>query len=163
MKKIEAQTLAKEKSKLIIEYIIQMLSDTEIINGSFNFSSAKIDNQKMCTLDIYVPQKDFEKHLNLGITLDHDLVLYEQLLNDLLDIFLEHETMGVTRWYSIRSSQNSFTGINAVNTIGSKIKIDLNSSGPDFNNLITNYNKRINDYVVSVNQLSEQIDSVKKI
>ena len=71
--------------------------------------------------------------------------------------------MGVTRWYSIRSSQNSFTGINAVNSIGSKIKIDLNSSGPDFNNLIANYNKRINDYIVSVNQLSEQKDSVKKI
>lgn len=173
MKKIEAQAIAPERSRLIIEYITKILSDTEKVNASMNFSSAKIDNQMMCTLDIYVPQRNFEKHLNLGITTNHDLILYEQLLNDLLDTFLEHETMGVSRYYSIKSMQDNFSGINAVNSIGSKIKINLNSSGADFNELMTKYNQRINDYVESLKKqddrkfkinvsdivlLSEQID-----
>ena len=81
MKKIEAQAISPERSRLIIEYITKILSDTEKVNASMNFSSVKIDNQIMCTLDIYVPQRNFEKHLNLGITTDHDLILYEQLLN----------------------------------------------------------------------------------
>lgn len=173
MKRIEAQAIAPERSRLIIEYITKILSDTEKVNASMNFSSAKIDNQTMCTLDIYVPQRNFEKHLNLGITNDHDLILYEQLLTDLLDTFLEHETMGVSRYYSIKSMQDNFSGINAVNSIGSKIKINLNSSGADFNELMTKYNQRINDYVDSLKKqddrkfkinvsdivlLSEQID-----
>lgn len=59
MKKIEAQALAVEKSKLTIEYITQILSNKEIVNSKMNFSSANIDGQKMCTLDIYVPEKKF--------------------------------------------------------------------------------------------------------
>lgn len=173
MKKIEAQAISAERSRLIIEYITKILSDTEKVNASMNFSSVKIDNQMMCTLDIYVPQRNFEKHLNLGITTDHDLILYEQLLNDLLNTFLEHETMGVSRYYSIKSMQENFSGINAVNSIGSKIKINLNSSGVDFNELMKKYNQRINEYADSLNKqddgklninisdivlLSEQID-----
>lgn len=88
MKKIEAQAIAPERSRLVIEYITKILSDIEKVNASMNFSSAKIDNQMMCTLDIYVPQRNFEKHLNLGITSDHSLVLYEQILNDFIDTFL---------------------------------------------------------------------------
>jgi len=156
MKKVEAQALAPEKSKLIIEYITKILSDTEKVNAMINFSSAKIDNQKMCTLDIYVPQRNYEKHLNLGITIDHELVLYERLLSDLLATFLEHETMGVSRYYSIKSMQENFTGINAVNSMGSKIKINLNSSGADFQELMKSYNKRINDHIDSINTKTEQ-------
>ena len=38
-----------------------------------NFWYVKIDDQNMCTSDIYVPETNFEKHLNLGITIDHSL------------------------------------------------------------------------------------------
>ena len=109
MKKLEAKALAPEKSKLVVEYITQILSDTEKVNSVMDFWHAKIDGQDMCTLNIYVPETNFEKHLNLGITLDHSLVLYEQILNDFLDTFLEHKTMCVTRYYSIKSMQNNFS------------------------------------------------------
>ena len=60
MKKSEAQALASEKSKLIIEYIIQILSDSERVNSNMSFCNTKIDNQQMCTLDIYVPDKNMK-------------------------------------------------------------------------------------------------------
>ena len=150
MKKIEAKALAPEKSKLVIEYITQILSDSEKVNSVMDFWYAKIDGQNMCTLDIYVPERNFEKHLNLGITIDHSLVLYEQILNDFLDTFLEHQTMGVTRYYSIRSMQNDFSGVDAVNRNGSRIKINFNTTDPDFMNIISEYTRRYNEFADSL-------------
>ena len=153
MKKEEASIISQERSRLIIEYITSILSDKEKVDGTMTFKSAKIDGQNMIVLDIYVPKSEFEKHLNLGITNDHKLVLYDQLLNDLLDVFLEHETMGVTKYYEIHSMLDGlFAGINAVNMIGSKIKINLNSRGEDFRNVINNYTKRYNEFVENINQ-----------
>ena len=150
MKKIKAKALAPEKSKLVIEYITQILSDSEKVNSVMDFWYAKIDGQNMCTLDIYVPETNFEKHLNLGITIDHSLVLYEQILNDFLDTFLEHQTMGVTRYYSIRSMQNDFSGVDAVNRNGSRIKINFNTTDPDFMNIISEYTRRYNEFADSL-------------
>lgn len=150
MKKIEAKALAPEKSKLVIEYITQILSDSEKVNSVMDFWYAKIDGQNMCTLDIYVPEKNFEKHLNLGITIDHSLVLYEQILNDFLDTFLEHETMGVTRYYSIKSMQNDFSGVDAVNRNGSRIKINFNTTDPDFMNIVSEYTQRYDEFAESL-------------
>lgn len=150
MKKIEAKALAPEKSKLVIEYITQILSDSEKVNSVMDFWYAKIDGQNMCTLDIYVPETNFEKHLNLGITIDHSLVLYEQILNDFLDTFLEHETMGVTRYYSIKSMQNDFSGVDAVNRNGSRIKINFNTTDPDFMNIVSEYTRRYNEFADSL-------------
>lgn len=150
MKKIEAKALAPEKSKLVIEYITQILLDSEKVNSVMDFWYAKIDGQNMCTLDIYVPETNFEKHLNLGITIDHSLVLYEQILNDFLDTFLEHETMGVTRYYSIKSMQNDFSGVDAVNRNGSRIKINFNTTDPDFMNIVSEYTRRYNEFAESL-------------
>lgn len=158
MKKIEAIELAPERSKLIIEYIIQILSDPEQVNARMDFNVVKIDNQMMCVLDIYVPKRGFEKHLNLGITSEHDLILYEQLLNDLLDTFLEHETIGITKYYSLKSMQENFTGIDAINTLGSKIKINLNSSGTDFMELIDKYSKRYDELLKNLDQGQNEIE-----
>lgn len=156
MKKIEAKSLAPEKSKLVIEYITQILSDSEKMNSTMDFWYAKIDGQNMCTLDIYVPERNFEKHLNLGITIDHSLVLYEQILNDFLDTFLEHETMGVTRYYSIKSMQGIFSGVDAVNLNGSRIKINFNTTNPDFMNIVTEYTRRYTEFAESLKNKEQQ-------
>lgn len=151
MKKIEAQALAPQRSNLIIEYITQILSDNEKVNARMNFGYAKINNTPMCVLDIYVPKRNFEKHLNLGITSDHSLVLYKQLLNDLLDTFLGHETIGITDFYSLKSMQENFEGIEAINSIGSNIKINLNLRGNVFNDIISEYSQRYNEFNESLN------------
>lgn len=149
MKKIEAQALAIEKSKLIIEYITKILSDKEIVNSKMNFSSAKIDGQKMCTLDIYVPEKNFEKHLNLGIITDHSMILYEQILNTFLDSFLENETMGVTKYYSVKSMLENFSGVKIINLIGSKIMVNFYYEFPD---IISMYNEKYTEYEKTINE-----------
>lgn len=149
MKKIDAQALAIEKSKLVIEYITQILSDKGIVNSKMNFSSAKIDGQKMCTLDIYVPEKNFEKHLNLEITIDHSMILYEQILNTFLDSFLENETMGVTKYYSVKSMLENFSGVKIINLIGSKIMVNFYYEFPD---IISMYNEKYNEYEKTINE-----------
>lgn len=149
MKKIEAQALAIEKSKLVIEYITQILSDKEIVNSKMNFSAAKIDGQKMCTLDIYVPEKNFEKHLNFGIITDHSMILYEQILNDFLDTFLENKTMGVTKYYSVKSMLENFSGVKIINLIGSKIMVNFYYEFPD---IISMYNEKYTEYEKTINE-----------
>ena len=59
MKKKEAEVLALKKVDVIVEYIMQILEDTSKVSGMMNFSSAKIDGQNMCTMDIYVPFRNF--------------------------------------------------------------------------------------------------------
>ena len=147
MKKVEAMELAPERSKLLCEYITQILSDNERVNGEIKINFAKINNEHMITFDIIVPSKNFEKHLNTGITIQQIDVLIEQILNDLLNTFLESETMGCTRYYSIRGGYGmNMNGVNAMNTIGSKLKINFICRGDKFNEQVENYNQRINEY-----------------
>lgn len=146
MKKNEAQVLAPAKSNLIMEYITQILSDTDKLDGDIEFNFAKINNQMNCVLDIYIPTNNFEKHINLEITSDHSLVLYEQVLNDLLK-FLPSETIGVTRYFSVKSMSEYFSGVVALNNIGSELKINFNTTNPDFMMLIDNYLKKYDGIV----------------
>ena len=162
MKKSEAQALASEKSKLIIEYIIQILSDSERINSNMIFCNTKIDNQKMCTLDIYVPDRKYEKHLNLEITADHCLVLYEQLLNNLLDNFLENENIGITKYYCIKFiDQENFSGVDVVNLNGSRIKLNFNTTHPDFMNLVSQYTRRYHEFEELLNNRNDESKKYK--
>lgn len=149
MKKNEAQVLAPTKSNLILEYITQILSDTDKLNGDIEFNFAKINNQMNCVLDIYIPTKDFEKHLNLEITSDHCLVLYEQVLTDLLK-FLPSETIGITKYFSKKSMTEYFSGVIALNNIGSELKINFNTTDPDFMNIISEYTRRYNEFAESL-------------
>ena len=160
MKKEEAIELSKDRSRVVIEYIESILSDNIKVTGRLDFSSSKIDNDKMCTLNIYVPEKDFEKHINLGITIDHIDVFYEQLFSDLIDKFLTHETMGLSRYYTIKSGMGqSFYGMNGVNTIGSNIKLNFIAKGQKFDEITSNYNKKINEYVNRIS--SEEVSKTK--
>ena len=154
MKKIEAMELAPERSKLLCEYITQILSDNEKIlsdnekvNGEIKINFAKINNEHMITFDILIPSKNFVKQLNTGITTQQIDVLTEQILNDLLDTFLESETIGCTRYYSVKGGYGTnMNGVNAMNTIGSKLKINFVCRGDKFNEQVENYNERINEY-----------------
>ena len=147
MKKEEAMQLAPERSKLLCEYIIQILSDPEKVDGKITIDFAKINNERMVTFDIYVPSKDFEKHLNTGITTQQIDVLTGQILNDLVDNFMESETMGCTKYYTIRGGYGmNMNGINLVNTIGSKVKLNFAYRGDKFDEQIQDYNVRLDEY-----------------
>ena len=149
MKKMEAQELAQIRSKLIIEYINKILSSNEKVNASINLNAYKINGQKMCTADIYVPCKNFEKHLNLGITSDHISILHEQILNDLLS-YLDDDYIGVTRFYSMRTNNLLFDGVSVTNTLGSSIKINMYGIN---RNISDEYNKKYDEYVRKLQSL----------
>ena len=150
MKKDEALLLAPQRTKLIIEYIEQILSDNNI-TADMKFSAYKIDNQMMCTLSIFVPEKDFEKHLNLGITADHCDILNAQLFKDLLKTFLEHETIGISRYFEMKYFDGeNFTGITA-NSESSELRMNFMYKGQKFNEIAKEYNDSIDIYVGQIN------------
>lgn len=156
MKKEEALILAKEKSKAVIEYIEKILSDNEKIEGKMNFNSHKIDGQNMCTLDIFVPKQNFEKHLNMGITSEHCDILYAQLFKDFLSTFLEHETIGVSKYYAIKyNMQENFTGVKAITSNGSELKINFLCVGQKFDEIAKEYNIAILEYVEGHKKIEE--------
>lgn len=93
--------------------------------------------------------KKIEKHLNLEITSDHCLVLYERVLTDLLK-FLPSETIGVTKYFSIKSMTEYFSGVVALNNIGSELKINFNTTNPDFMRLIDNYLEKYDEIAESL-------------
>ena len=148
MKKVEAEALAVQKVDVILEYIIQILSDKDVVKSSMNFSTSKIDGNNMCTLDIYVPSKKFERHINLGIIGDHKNVIYKELLDRISSTFFDHDTIGVSKFYSIRSIQGSFDGIDTLNSVGSLNKINM--SGID-KSISDEYNKKYDDFINEMN------------
>lgn len=148
MKKEEAIQIAPERSALLCEYIIQILSDVEKVNGEIKIDSAKINNERMITFNICVPSRNFEKHINTGITTQQIDVLTGQILNDLIDNFMESENIGCTRYYTIRGGYGmNMDGVNLVNSIGSKIKINFVCRGDRFSEQIENYNARLDEYI----------------
>lgn len=97
MKKVEAMQIAPERLKILCEYTIQMLSDKEKITGEIRIDSAKINNERMLTFDIFIPNNGYERYFNTGITTQQADVLTEQILNDLIDNFLESEIIGCNK------------------------------------------------------------------
>lgn len=159
MKKVEAKSLAPIKSRYILEKIESLLSLSEVINAKMEFWTAKIDGQDMCTLDIYAREIGLEEHINLGITLDHKNVLCKQIFDDFINTFLAHKTLGVTKYYSIKSMLSNFSGVYAFNANGSKISIDFKTTNPEFMDMALEYNKIYSEYVES---LKNQDTSVKR-
>lgn len=149
MKKEEAKALANDRVRVIMEYITLILEDTVKVSAKMKFNHAKINGQNMNTLDIYVPEKDFEKHINLGITTDHSDIIYKSFLDKVIEEILPSETIGATKFYSIRSNQGAFDGIDAMNDIGSNIKINMYGIS---NEVYEEYNEKYDKYVNSLKQ-----------
>lgn len=147
MKKAEALQIAPERSKLLCEYIIQILSDKEKITGEIRIDSAFINNERMLTFDIFIPNNGYERHFNTGITTQQVDVLTEQIFNDLTDNFLELETIGCTRYYFIRGGYGmDVNGVDVMNNIGSRININFVYRGDKFNEQVNKYNSKLDEY-----------------
>lgn len=147
MKKKEAELLAPEKVDVILDYIKKILEDSTKVSVEINFNSAKINGQNVCTIDIYVPLKNFERHLNLGIPNNFIDILYNEFLNRVIVDIFPHETIEATRIYHLRSNLILFDGINIINSIGSEIKVNM--YGID-KNIVEEYNLRHDEFKKSL-------------
>ena len=152
MKKQEAEVLAIDKSRVMIEYLEQILSDDNI-SGNMIFSSNKIDGEKekMCTVDIML-NNNTEKHLNLGIPSVNSNVFTKQFTTDLVDRFAKDDIMGVSPYFEIKSMPPiSRSGMDAMSIsketgkINNHIKIDFYYKGQDFDSIMEEYNKKLKE------------------
>ena len=160
MKKQEAEVLAIDKSRVMIEYLEQILSDDNI-SGNMIFSSNKVDGEKekMCTVDIML-NNGKEKHLNLGIPSIHSDVFTKQFTSDLVDRLAKDDTMGVSPFFEIKSMPTtSRRGMDAISIneetgkINNHIKIDFYSIGQDFYSIMKEYNEKLKE---SQNEIEEE-------
>ena len=152
MKKQEALGLAVDKSRVMIEYLEQILEDNNIL-GKMTFNSSKVDGEreKMCSVDI-VLNNGTERHLNLGIPSIHSDVFTKQFTNDLVDRFAKDNIMGVTHFFEIKSMPPiSRRGMDAISIneetgkINNYIKIDFYYGGQEFYSIMKEYNEKLKE------------------
>ena len=152
MKKQEAEILAIDKSRVMIEYVEQILSDDNI-SGNMTFRSSKVEgeNEKMCTVDIMLSNGK-EKHLNLGIPSIHSDIFTRQFTSDLVERFAKDDTMGVSPYFEIKSMPPiSRSGMDAISIdketgkINNHIKIDFYYKVQDFDSIMEEYNKKLKE------------------
>ena len=137
--------LINERINLILEYIEQILSDNIIVNAKMELGKTMI-NEEYITLDIYVTERNFEKHFNLGITSKYENDFYKQLLNTLIDRYLKSDVIGISKYRNVRGLVGpNFQGINLSNKNGSYLKLCFSPVNKD--ELISEYNNKIDVYM----------------
>ena len=141
MKKIEAEIVAPQKVNIIMEYVNNILENSNKVSAQMNFDSVKIDGQCMCVLDINMV--NHEQHLNLGIPSQFADIIFKELLNRVLNDVLPSESMGATKFYRFRSNDNSFDGINIMNEIGSEIRLNMYGINKSISD---EYNQKYEEY-----------------
>lgn len=146
MKKVEAQEIAPSKSRLIIEYINQFLSSPNPITAKICIDSDKIEKENMCTFELYEPSQNFERHYNSEIASIHSDVLIEQILTDLVETFMDSDSICLGYFYTFRSNRHAIDGINITNLNGSKVILDFLIKGEKFNELTHTYNNKLSEY-----------------
>ena len=74
MTKEEAKKKAIEKSKIVMETLELILTDSMQVDGRMEFDAIKNGNEKVCTLEIYVPKRNYEKgKKNYGLKLENSI------------------------------------------------------------------------------------------
>ena len=143
MKKIEAMELAPQRSKLLLDYVYQILSDEEQIEAKINIVSAKIEKEHMAVYEIIVPKRNFKRAYNTEITTQQKNVLDMQILNDLADNYLSDENVGLSKFYWYRGNDN-FNGIDIIGKNGTRICINFGNIDREIEE---NYNARLNEFI----------------
>ena len=140
--------IIEEKVNLIIEYIEQILSDNLKIKGTMSINSEEINGVKYKTLNISVPQRNFERHFNLGISYQDEVAFFKCLLNTLTEKYLKSDNIGISKYYNILSLVGSnFQGIGITSVNGNYLRLCFPPSSKEVFSLIENYDKEIDDYI----------------
>ena len=146
----EIMSKAFKASNYVMETIEQLLSYPEKINSKINFTYAKINGKDMCTFNIFCPKLEIKDYINTGVPLEYSDLLHGQIFNDLLDKFLESETVMVgryyTRIYEFHLNNEDVHGMDYKNFNGSCITLNFDYRGEDFKNIVAGYRNRINEY-----------------
>ncbi len=143
MKKEEAKQLAIKKSEFVMETLALILTDSVPVEGRIEFDSAKKGQEKVCTLEVYVPQKKYERHWFMDIPTIHCNLFYEQILKDLLDNFGSLEKIYLGDFYTIKYDNNqNFCGLNLKNSIGTKVTLNFICKSNQLEDLMIMFQER---------------------
>lgn len=146
MKKEEAMSLSNNRANLAISYIEKILQDNK--DGDLSYGIYSFDENQVCTLSIKDSKNEFDKYLNLGVPTYHGYILYEYLFQNLLETFLEHETIGISKCNGvINETKGSYYTLEAMNPNGNKINIDFIYKPDGIEELIKDYNSQIDQYL----------------
>ena len=143
MKKIEAQMIAPEKSKLLLEYIGQFMSYDGVTGKILiDYDKDPETRQNMCYMEIMLDD-GFERHFKTDITLDQSDVLSEQILTDIACTYASDDEVSISGYYSINSMHSSMHGIEIKNNKGSRILVDFLCRGMNFDKVVESYSNKI--------------------
>ena len=155
MKKEEAKELSIKRVNLILEYIEQILLDNKVV-GILTFNSKKINNQNILVLDIEVKPNNFSRYLNLEIESNHSNILYEELLNEIINRYLENENIVLSFYQDIKYfMESNFSGITITNFNGSEIKINFKIKDHKFSEIIENYELALSSKLIEKDNKKE--------
>ena len=108
----------------------------------------------MCTFDIIVPERKFERYLNTGIETKYCDYLNEQIFRKLIENFMDSETIDITEFHNISYGfvvEITWGVINVTNDVDSSIVICFSCKGEKFNEQVSNYNKILDQYIETHN------------
>ena len=158
MKKREAIEIAEKVSEVVMEYIEQILTDSVKVEGKIEFIPGRIEGypEKMSLVIISVPEKGFYKEINSRIPEIHSIAFYSIILEDLIDHFLESESLGVGRFYHVHGMMGpSFHGLTAASASGNRIHINFPQIGTELNDSIKEYNRKVDLYESKIEKEKE--------
>lgn len=129
----------KEKSKVVMETLELILIDSIPVLGELEFASVKSGKEEICTLEIYVPKRGYERHWLMDISTTYSAIFYEQIIRDLLKNFGNLEKIKLSAFYE--DNQKNCYAIKLENSLGSVVTLNFIWQGEQFNEVLELYEK----------------------
>lgn len=139
MKKENIKKIAKEKAKVVMETLELILTDSIPVEGNLEFDSIKSEKEQVCTLEIYVPKRGYERHWLMDISTTYSAIFYEQIIRDLLKNFGNLEKIKLSAFYE--DNQKNCYAIKLENSLGSVVTLNFIWQGEQFNEVLELYEK----------------------
>ena len=139
MKNYDLQDVIPGISKYIIEYIKGYISYDKDDNYTMKFGEEIEEYEKFCTFDIY-KSNDRVSHVNLGIPISYNLLLYNYLFNDFIELSKQKDI--TLSNHNIKEDDGKITFSTDVSiTNGYKIEIIISENNLGFKTIINDYER----------------------
>lgn len=139
MKKENIKKIAIDKSKVVMETLELILTDSIPVEGRLEFDAIKQGKENICTLEIYVPNRGYERHWLMDIPVIYSTLFYKQIVTDLLDHFRNLEKIKISDLY--KEDKSELYSIKLENSLGSIVTLYFVWQGENFDEVIEFYNK----------------------
>lgn len=150
MKRDKAEIIAKEKARVMYEYLEKFMEDVDTISGVMEFASS--NNRLVVDITIMQDGREvFGRGYDLGISDIYADLLTRELSKLLLDGFMPSENYIISEYAMIKGHPfMSRDGFYVSNAHESRVNVNFRVKGNEFASIIQEHNNRINEYRKSV-------------